>query len=114
MNPFEIMYIIGGVLAFGAKALLLISSAVYFFKTGGIGGLLMFIGSMLSVITAISKPFITAAVGARMGPEDVVWAQGWISMAEGAFLLVFAIGFVISIFKRVKELGKRTSPKKSG
>lgn len=113
MNSFEIFYIIGSVIGFIAQAIILIAAAIYYFKTGSIGGILLLIGSLLSIISVISKPLITAAVASKMGAEFLVTAQGMYSIADGVFGLVFAIGFVMTVIRELKMLKTGHSQKKS-
>lgn len=103
MNSFETYFLISGILGFIGQSIILISAAIYYFKTKSIGGLLMLIGSLLIILVFIAQPIITAIFATKFGAEELVLTQGVIAIAQSLFGLLFATGFVMSILKAIKN-----------
>lgn len=103
MNSFETYYLISGFLGFIVQVIILIFSGIYYFKSKYIGGLLMFIGSILSTLAYITQPIISATIAAKLGAEELVVTQGIIGIFQSVFGLVFATGFVMSTLKGIKN-----------
>ena len=103
MNSFETYFLISGVLGFIGQAVILISAAIYYFKTKFKGGFLMFIGSLMMILVFIAQPIITATFTVKLGAEEVVLTQGVISVVQSVFGLIFATGFVMSVLKTIKN-----------
>lgn len=99
MESYEIFYGISGVLGFIGQALLLIFSIVYVIKSKSIDGILMLIGSLLLIITMISRPIISALFMIERSASDMVFIQGILSIISTLFGIIFAIGFAMAMLK---------------
>ncbi|MBO0322483.1 hypothetical protein J0X14_09250 [Muricauda sp. CAU 1633] len=102
MENYEAYYMIGGGLTSLAKLIVVLASGILLAKQRNWGTILMFLGSVLSIIFSLGTLLLTT-FSAQTGPESIVKANALGSILNPLPYVLFAIGLLLFAAKQVKK-----------
>lgn len=106
MENYEAYFMIGGGLNTLGKLVLVLACGILLAKQRNWGTILMFLGSVLSIIFSLGTLLLTT-FSAQGGPESVVKANALGSILTPLPYILFAIGLLLFAAKQVKKQQQR-------
>jgi len=102
MENYEAYFMIGGGLNTLGKLILILASGILMAKQRNLGTVLMFLGSLLSIVFSLGIMLLTT-FSAQEGPESVVKANALGNLFAPLPYILFAIGLLLFSAKQVKK-----------
>ncbi len=102
MENYEAYFMIGGGLTSLGKLIVVLASGILLAKQRNAGTILMFLGSVLSIVFSIGA-LLTTTFSAQAGPESIVKVNALSSILSPLPYILFAIGLLLFAAKQVKK-----------
>ena len=107
MEGLPLLNIIGGILMYVAKLLILIAAILAVIKNKNTGSILLLLGIVLLIIGDIVGMALLVNAGSQ-GPEQVVKITGVNAVIAALTNLLFAVGILTYVLQSLKAYGKQT------
>ncbi|MFK7812305.1 MAG: hypothetical protein AB8B59_07405 [Maribacter sp.] len=107
MEGIPVLNLIGSIILFLAKVLVVVASIIAFYKNKNIGGTLLMVGS-LSILASDILGFFLIMNAGRTGPEEIVKYTGINSIISAITYFVFALGLIVYIINTRKSSANKT------
>ena len=102
MENYEFIYLTSGAINAILQIIVVIACGLLLWKNRAIATVLMFSGSLLSIIF-LGLSFVITALAANNSPESVVKTNAILSIVGHLPSLIFALGLLLFVIKQVKN-----------
>ncbi|MBT8272456.1 MAG: hypothetical protein KJO77_01530 [Bacteroidia bacterium] len=96
MDQYTALFTIGSVLSFVGTFLFFIAALILFIRKRTPATILVFVGSLL-LLLLFGFGILAPILAARRGSEDLLWVNGFITVARGFSYLTLSIGILILV-----------------
>ncbi len=106
MENHEVLYLTGGLINCIFQLVLIVACAILLSKKRNLATVLMFLGSLLSLLAFGLSFFGNTIIAQQGGAEGLVQFSAIVSIVGQIPHILFAIGFLLFILQKVKEYQK--------